>query len=295
MDWQEQLISLYLFVCKHYQNELWVYNQRMGNYANLSFTDEEVITLYLFGIIDGRRSIKKIYEYADRHLRAWFPSLPSYVAYVQRLNQAAEIFPPLLEKLQLESETSHINPALLIDSFPVVLAKQGRRFKAKVAPELASSGYCSTKKLYYYGVKVHIAGRNQHGTLPIPEFVGVYGASEHDGKVFDQIRPEISGEIVFGDKAYARPDATEIKDMYNLSVLTPVKKEKGQKYLDAADQWLSSAVSSVRQPIESLFNWIEEKTGIEAASKVRSYSGLLVHVFGRLTAGLFYWNKIRMV
>ena len=105
----------------------------------------------------------------------------------------------------------------------------------------------------------------------------------------------MSGEIVFGDKAYARPDATEIKDMYNLSVLTPVKKEKGQKYLDAADQWLSSAVSSVRQPIESLFNWIEEKTGIEAASKVRSYSGLLVHVFGRLTAGLFYWNKIRMV
>lgn len=294
MDWQEQLILLYLFVCKHYRDELWVYNQRMGNYANLVFTDEEVITLYLFGIIDGRRSIKKIYEYADRHLRAWFPFLPSYVAYVQRLNQAAEIFPPLLEKLQLDSEITKGNPVLLIDSFPVVLAKQGRRFTAKVAPELASSGYCSTKKLYFYGVKVHIAGRNQPGTLPIPEFVGIYGASEHDGKVFDQIRPEISGETVFGDKAYARPDATEAKAEYDLSVLTPVKKEKGQKYLDAADQWLSSAVSSVRQPIESLFNWLEEKTGIEAASKVRSYSGLLVHVFGRLTAGLFYWNKIRM-
>jgi hypothetical protein len=37
---------------------------------------------------------------------------------------------------------------------------------------------------------------------------------------------------------------------------------------------------------ESLFNWIEEKTGIQCASKVRSREGLLVHVFGRLTAAM---------
>ena len=43
----------------------------------------------------------------------------------------------------------------------------------------------------------------------------------------------------------------------------------------------------MRQPIESLFNWIEEKTGIQCASKVRSYQGLLVHVFGRLAAAMY--------
>ncbi len=69
--------------------------------------------------------------------------------------------------------------------------------------------------------------------------------------------------------------------------MTPVKKPKGQTPLDAADAWLSRAVSRVRQPIESLFNWIEEKTGIEMASKVRSSQGLLVHVFGRLAAAMF--------
>jgi hypothetical protein len=40
----------------------------------------------------------------------------------------------------------------------------------------------------------------------------------------------------------------------------------------------------MRQPIESLFNWIDEKTGIQRASKVRSYQGLLVHAFSRLAA-----------
>ncbi len=39
--------------------------------------------------------------------------------------------------------------------------------------------------------------------------------------------------------------------------------------------------------VESLFNWIEEKTGIQRASKVRSYNGLLVHVFGRLAAAMW--------
>ncbi len=46
-------------------------------------------------------------------------------------------------------------------------------------------------------------------------------------------------------------------------------------------------VSKVRQPIESLFNWIHEKTNIQKASKVRSYKGLMVHIFGRLAAAMF--------
>ncbi len=118
--------------------------------------------------------------------------------------------------------------------------------------------------------------------------------SYHDGKMFDQIRPELINEEVFGDKAYQRPDAKEIQEFQNLNVLTPVKKEKGQKHLDADEQWLSTAVSKVRQPIETLFGWIEEKTRIENAGKVRSYSGLIVHVFGRLAAAMFFWNKLRV-
>ena len=73
-----------------------------------------------------------------------------------------------------------------------------------------------------------------------------------------------------------------------------MKKKPGQKYLQADEQWLSTAVSRVRQPIETLFGWIEEKTGIECAGKVRSYQGLLVHVFGRFAAVMYFWNKLRV-
>lgn len=72
----------------------------------------------------------------------------------------------------------------------------------------------------------------------------------------------------------------------NLELITPKKKAKGQPILSAADRLYSEAVSALRQPIESLFNWIEQKTGIQMASKVRSYDGLMVHIFGRLAAAM---------
>lgn len=94
----------------------------------------------------------------------------------------------------------------------------------------------------------------------------------------------------YADKAY-QVEAEPIHQEQHVILLTPVKKEKGQKFIDAADQWLSTAISQVRQPIESLFNWVNEKTGIQIASKVRSYQGLMVHVFGKLTAALFIMRQ----
>lgn len=70
---------------------------------------------------------------------------------------------------------------------------------------------------------------------------------------------------------------------------TPVKAIKGQsdwerKFDRAANDLFSRAVSAVRQPIESFFNWLIQKTDFQIASKVRSTKGLLVHVFGKLAA-----------
>jgi hypothetical protein len=75
MNWPNRLITIYLYVCKHYQQNLWTYSQRMSHYADLSFSEEEVITLFLFGVMDKHRAIKGIDADADRHLRDGFPRL----------------------------------------------------------------------------------------------------------------------------------------------------------------------------------------------------------------------------
>ena len=69
---------------------------------------------------------------------------------------------------------------------------------------------------------------------------------------------------LYADKAYEY-----LKRVHGLpfTVMTPVKKQKGQEHLDAADARLSRAVSQVRQPVESIFNWIEEKPARRALTK----------------------------
>ena len=83
----------------------------------------------------------------------------------------------------------------------------------------------------------------------------------------------------------------------NGELLTPVKHKKGQTQQDkqrhkAADDLFSKAVSSVRQPIESFFNWLIEHTDIQRAAKVRSTKGLIIHVFGRIAAAFILKTEL---
>ena len=280
MDWQIQLITLYLTVCKHYRDEVWVYAQRFAPSADLSFSDEEVIVIYLFGIIGKRREVKTSYEHAARYWPDWFPTLPSHVAYVQRLNHLAGVFPVLLEKC-CPTDTS-VTPTGLADAMPIILAGQGRRFQAKVAPEPASHGDCPTRKLHYHGVKLQAMGDSRPGTLPLPRYLGVTPAGLNDGHALQQVAPALP--YLYADKAY---DYLAREPTFPVNALTPIKKDQGQEHLDAADKLFSRAVSRVRQAVDSLFNWIQEKTGTEWASKVPSSRGLLVRVFGRLAAAMY--------
>jgi len=283
MDWQTQLITLYLFVCEHFDQGLWIHAQRFAPHADLGFTDEEVATLYLAGILDKKRDIRTIHDHARDYWSDGFPRLPGYGAYVRRLNRLADGFPALLERLCPEGPS--VTDIGLTDSQPVVLAQQSRRFKAKVArQELANSGYCPAKKLYYHGVKIHVVGDRRPGTLPLPRSIGVTPAGMNDGPALEIVAPALAYRELYADKAY---EYLTRNANLPFTVLTPIKKENGQERLDSADRLYSAAVSRLRQPVESLFNWIQEKTGIECASKVRSFRGLLVHVFARLAAIMF--------
>lgn len=285
MDWQIRLITVYVYICG---KTLWVYSQRFTNNNRPEFTDEEVITIFLYGIMQRRFELKDIYNYTRDHLSDWFPGLPSYPAFVMRLNRLHNIFSPLMEQILSDfSGTDMMQYVRLIDSFPVVMANGKRSSRAKVANEFANKGYCSSKGIWYYGVKVHILGIGRPGTLPIPDYVGATPASEHDLNAFRQIVPYLENCEVYADMAYIGELEKQLLREQGSGIHTPVKKKKGQQVLGLFDRLLSTSVSRVRQPIESLFNWIQEKTDIETASKVRSYQGLMVHIFGRLAAAMF--------
>ena len=286
MGWEEYLITLYLRICKEYQENLSFSCQRFTNGGSKKFTDEEVMVVYLIGVLRGFKSIKTLHRYASDHLKNWFPALPQYAAFVHRVNRLHEAFRQLIANLQRIQVIEEDEDVYLMDSFPIMLAQHNHAYTAKIAPEVAGRGYCSTKKLHYYGVKAHVVARKRTGRLPELEILMIEDASRHDGPVFDQIRPMLHNNLGFGDQAYKRPDAEFIEMKQDLKILTPIKKARGQKELDPSQRAFSKAVSRVRQPIEALFSWINRITSIENAGLVRSSAGLLSHIFGKFAAAM---------
>ena len=114
------------------------------------------------------------------------------------------------------------------------------------------------------------------------------GAAQHDLPIAKQMiedHASLKPGKLFADKAYIDAEwAQSLKLNHALELLTPRKKQKGD-ILISGDAF-STFVSSVRQPIECFFNWLNRLTNIQSASMVRSLSGLLFHVFGRIAAAL---------
>lgn len=289
-NWKDKLVKIYDYVCKKYKESLRYDCQRFSNNDSPTFTDQEIMTIYLFAMNHQRLfKIQDIHKYAKDHLTSWFPNLNSYQAFNKRLNRLCTVMGKLVEFLVEEFKPYDCSQEHnLLDSMPIILCS-GKR-KGKVANEITDKGYCSTKGIYYYGVKLHALGLQRPGKLPHPEQIVISKASENDLTVYKDNWSKFENRTLFGDKIYQNEEFFKaVKENYNSEMLTPVKYGKGvadciKKINKAADDLYSRAVSRVRQPIEGLFNWLIQKSDIQNASKVRSTKGLNLHLFGRLAA-----------
>lgn len=138
-------------------------------------------------------------------------------------------------------------------------------------------------------------GRNRKGHLPHPCQIALSPASENDLKFFQsECMPDLFNKKIFSDKIYRSSDywEQERSDKAN-ELYAPVKSIKGaseeeRQRSKAADDLYSQAVSSVREPIEALFSWLNEKTNIQRASKCRSTCRLLIHTMGKVAIAFLY-------
>ena len=287
------LIKLYFHVCDKYKEQLYweVKRHSNNNRQDNIITDEELITIYLFCVAyEEKFKIKSMHKYIKNHWHSWFPLLPSYQAFNDRLNNLCDVFPLLVtDFMNTVSISTDSLKVLLGDSLPVITCSHKRG--GKVAKELTDKGFCATKKLHYYGVKIHLLGLRKPTTIPFPQYIEVTPASVHDLTASKNILEVINADYSILDKAYADTDLAKQMNENGNILLTPIKNKKGWeavlKQRDAAfNELCNKAVSTVRQPIESLFNWINELTQIQNASKVRSTNGLKLHLYGKLAVAL---------
>lgn len=284
---ENQLIHIYLFVCYIYDTSPETCFQRLSNNRKPEFTDQELITIWFFAHLNDKFQKKQMHRFISNYWHSWFPLLPAYQTFVLRLNQLEPTF-QTLGRILLHLLSAAKTPELdrIADSLPVMLAAAGHSYRARVARDVADAGYCAAKKCRFHGVRLHFLAQRKSGRLPTPAQVWLCEASHHDSKAFLEQVPELPATNLFGDLAYPTPEIISLLKEQQTRLIAPKKKPKGAE-LTADENFYNQLVRSLRQPIESLFHWIQEKTGIQKASKVRSTDALLIHCWGKLSVAFF--------
>jgi Transposase DDE domain len=230
---------------------------------------------------------RQIHRFITRYWAEWFPRLPAYQTFCGRLNLLEQTFQSIGAELSAHLRDTQI-PELdhLIDSFPVRLAKTGHADSAKAAREIADLGYYAAKNTYFHGVRLHTIAMKRFARLPNPSQIWLCEASVDDSKAAREQFLRVPNTTLIADLAYPEAKLTESVKNQNTRLLTGFKKPKGAD-LTRFEKYHNRLVSKFRQPIESLFNWIEEKTHIQIASKVRSANALMLHCWGKLAVAFF--------
>jgi hypothetical protein len=105
-----------------------------------------------------------------------------------------------------------------MDSLPIITCS-GKRTPS-VALEITDKGYCSTKSMYYNGLKLHALAFHRPNHLPFPESIIVTPASENDLNVHKHNWSEITNRSFIGDKIYNDSDLQDkIKNSCNSAVI----------------------------------------------------------------------------
>jgi hypothetical protein len=87
MKLEIQLIQLFLWGCTAYdKHPTPKYRRWSPNTTEPHVTDQELITVYLFGHLQRRFKQNVIHCYVQEHWGACFPQLPSYQTFNRRLN-----------------------------------------------------------------------------------------------------------------------------------------------------------------------------------------------------------------
>ncbi len=258
---ENQLIQLYLLVCHIYDTHSETCFQRLSYNSEPRFTDQELVTIYLFGHLNEKYEKKAMHKLIDKYWCHFFPRLPAYQTFVARRNQLEQTFQTIGGYFQ-ELLQAHRSPEIdhLIDSVPVMLAAGTHAYAARGARDVAAVGYCASQKTYSHGVRLHTIAHSCFAPLPRPTHIWLREGSVHDLQSVREQDIYLPESALIGDKAFLDPTLQASPRQQQTRLYTPLKKPKGieltagQKYYNRLESWL-------RQPIESFFNWLIDNDG----------------------------------
>jgi len=99
---------LYTYVCEVYNQQLgWNIQRFSNNGLQGQITDAELIPIYLLCFLyEQKHKLKSIHTHILRYWQDWFPTLPSYQTFNNRLNRLADALDSFANQLLSQSLAS---------------------------------------------------------------------------------------------------------------------------------------------------------------------------------------------
>ncbi len=181
------------------------------------------------------------------------PTQLSRSQFNRRLHRLKSQFVLLFEILG-QAYKQHNTPAkYLIDTFPIPVCDNIRIRRARLYQGEAFRGYTSSKRRYFYGLKIHLMV-TQSGQ-PVELFFTPGSVGDVEGlQVFSFDLPP--GSTVYGDKAYNDYDIEDLLEEACQIHLRPLRKKNSKRgepaYIEFVQQYERKQIETVGSLVERL-------------------------------------------
>lgn len=199
-----------MYICDMYEQCLKYHCRRYSNNSKSLFSDEEILTIYLFVGQEQKQKYMHIHKFIKEYPLDRIVGLISYLTFVCRLNWIAGAVKELSRLLLASHKLEDCDrDTLIVDSMSAMTCTERNR-KGKVATEIIDKRYCSTKKKYYYRLKLYFVYMRRKGYNPFPCQITLSSVSENDLAVFmRECIPFLDEKTIFTDKIYSDAECWE--------------------------------------------------------------------------------------
>ena len=159
-------------------------------------TEAEILTIEIFGEMQGHHDDTAIWRYAKTHWHDWFPRLGSYRAFAKQSANLAHLKQRIFSYLYAPIDDIHITDGVPMPICHLVRANRSKLFKGE-----AAFGYCATKEEYYYGFKGHVIINLK---MQVVCFT-LAPANVDERDIMDNVMGVVSG-LLIGDKGLISKD-----------------------------------------------------------------------------------------
>ncbi len=235
------------------------------NYTESKLSDSEIITLAIVGEIHGISSEKAWFNYVRKNLKDLFPNL----SHRTRFNRTRRNLESVINAIRNEIGNYlgyNQSDFYIVDSMPIPVCGFGRAHFSKRFKDIATYGYCASKKETYYGLKLH-AAVTLDGYITNIELTA---ANVDDREILWELIPNAYQTIVLGDKGYIGDRiAQELKSEKGMTLLALKRSNSKSPYPKDLRNWISKH----RRRIETSFSQLAEQFHVNEVL-ANSLSGL---------------------